>query len=458
MADDLLTSSWGGLPQAELSLYLIDSTTTIDSNATAPNLPGPGRTLGLLLDCLGARLESFLNKRAAQFGLGPESVSRDIRRMRRHQETDIFIGYASLSTLDCETNAKKIRRLCRKLLNYARSHVAATQYKALAEITKLAVEDPFVCETLSKCNLRCLVPKYKESCLFLTAFRARMSIENLNVHQLWVGVLRRIADSEQLDAFFNASLTSLSTSLRNPISSFLAARYLSRALGLSAEQDGKLAHNFYDLGLLYMDIVHGEPHIIEWSNLNTFLQHTFKVGLRFSLRQNAGLPNLLVQKAEYLPDLFRTRFPLPSDDEVYAVCKRYSTTNTVPFQATDISSFTWNIDDYLLLDYFSNLAGSNDVQDHVLYIRNLEGAVLRKLRNTALVNIPVVAYCHLTNEHRKGTVEEHSPNSREAFAILKSYAEDDQKGECPTSRYLLTKLREDHPWFYEIKNTFSKAL
>ncbi|KLO16297.1 hypothetical protein SCHPADRAFT_901679 [Schizopora paradoxa] len=46
------------------------------STATAPNLVGPGRTLGLLFDWLGNGLETFLNRRAVQLNLGPEAVAR----------------------------------------------------------------------------------------------------------------------------------------------------------------------------------------------------------------------------------------------------------------------------------------------------------------------------------------------------------------------------------------------
>ncbi len=49
---------------AGVPLTLVKTASSIDSNATAPNLEGAGRTVGLVLDWVGGALESFMKKRA----------------------------------------------------------------------------------------------------------------------------------------------------------------------------------------------------------------------------------------------------------------------------------------------------------------------------------------------------------------------------------------------------------
>ncbi|KLO08598.1 hypothetical protein SCHPADRAFT_944315 [Schizopora paradoxa] len=125
----------------ENSHLALSRTSSISTNATAPNLVGPGRTIGLLFDWLGKGLEAKLNKRAAQLNLGPEAAARDIRRIRRYKETSacirFFAPYAHLT----KAQEKKVRKLSKNLLKYARSSVQSTQLRALEEITSLATED-----------------------------------------------------------------------------------------------------------------------------------------------------------------------------------------------------------------------------------------------------------------------------------------------------------------------------
>lgn len=104
-------------------LARIESISSIDTNATAPNLEGAGRTVGLVLDWLGGSLESFMKKRAVQLGYGPESVARDIRLLRHHHE--IWIGrryrdaIVDMPTIS-KSEMKKLRKLNKRLLKYTR--------------------------------------------------------------------------------------------------------------------------------------------------------------------------------------------------------------------------------------------------------------------------------------------------------------------------------------------------
>ncbi|KLO11463.1 hypothetical protein SCHPADRAFT_469133 [Schizopora paradoxa] len=69
-----------------------DDAISIASDATGPNNPGPGRNLGRLYDALGAKFENFLNKKAARSNYGPDVLAQRIRELRRYREAVAF-GY-----------------------------------------------------------------------------------------------------------------------------------------------------------------------------------------------------------------------------------------------------------------------------------------------------------------------------------------------------------------------------
>lgn len=187
----------------DLSLARSDTSST-HSTATAPDLVGPGRTIGLLFEWLGRGLESFLNKRAIQLNLGPEAIARDIRHMRRRQEVPLLAQYAAPYAYVTKAQEKKLRRLCKSLLKFARfescysfcllhhicspknrSEVRSTQFKALDEITSLAIEDQVIRDALRSCNAGNLVLNYKEPELFAKMSRAKISVENVETHGMW---------------------------------------------------------------------------------------------------------------------------------------------------------------------------------------------------------------------------------------------------------------------------------
>jgi hypothetical protein len=52
------------------TIYSVTGSWDSDSNATASNLPGPGRPLGQLLSSAGRRFEAVVDRTAARLGLG----------------------------------------------------------------------------------------------------------------------------------------------------------------------------------------------------------------------------------------------------------------------------------------------------------------------------------------------------------------------------------------------------
>lgn len=118
--DTEYATSWN---ETIFPLSRTDTSSSVSTNATASNLPGPGRTVGLLLDWLGAHVEKCMNLWADQSGLGPNAVAQEIRRLRRHDETSVVERHAGsvVQLLGVsERDEKTVRKLCKKLLKYAR--------------------------------------------------------------------------------------------------------------------------------------------------------------------------------------------------------------------------------------------------------------------------------------------------------------------------------------------------
>ncbi len=120
------TSASGGRTLGPgLQLVRFNSHVSVDTNATAPNLPGAGRTVGNLLMTLGKGLERLMIRRAQQIGLGPEAVAKDIHAVydRMIARTDVYSlpwpgSYYNWRPSDAE--AKALTKLCKKLLKYSR--------------------------------------------------------------------------------------------------------------------------------------------------------------------------------------------------------------------------------------------------------------------------------------------------------------------------------------------------
>ena len=81
------------------------------SNATADDLPGPGRLLGRFYHFCGKYVERAFNNLAEKNGLGPLAAAKRIRS-RRHNRVDRD-GYG-------DKYEKKQRKDCMKLIKYTK--------------------------------------------------------------------------------------------------------------------------------------------------------------------------------------------------------------------------------------------------------------------------------------------------------------------------------------------------
>lgn len=95
---------------------------TISTNATADNLPGPGRVLDLAYQRGGRILEFHLSRVANRAGFGPDAVVRRIEKqsssavIRHERRSGVFND--QLLDLDELADSEQIEEACRRLLGY----------------------------------------------------------------------------------------------------------------------------------------------------------------------------------------------------------------------------------------------------------------------------------------------------------------------------------------------------
>ena len=88
------------------------------SNATASDIPGPGRVLGNVFSFLGKRLERAMESFAMRRGYGPQNVAR---RIRERLDTYQPWHHRSLENIQISRNydKKNLEKDLRQLIRYA---------------------------------------------------------------------------------------------------------------------------------------------------------------------------------------------------------------------------------------------------------------------------------------------------------------------------------------------------
>jgi len=261
-------------PNLELVLIRTES---IDSNATAPNNPGPGRNLGRLLDAVGMRLEYFLNRMAGRLRLGPDETVQKIldlqfrRRLRAWEDKEVIIFGDSAP--HSEEEFRTLKKLCRKLLKYCGSRELTTQLKALNAVIALAIDSPFVREVLAGARLDLyLSTEYDETELRLLSTKAMISIMDNEVHELWSDYsrwkIRKHDVVQPNDAYLIWLKNRIKMYLSDPNVSFLVGRLLYASFTSS------FGPVYQDGWGWYIEAAISNPQVIEWDTFDAFL--TFK--------------------------------------------------------------------------------------------------------------------------------------------------------------------------------------
>ncbi|KLO10022.1 hypothetical protein SCHPADRAFT_999865, partial [Schizopora paradoxa] len=375
--------------------FRIDSQPSISTTATESNLPGPGRLLGLLLQALGKRFESLINKRAARAGHGPAAVARKTRRLRRHHDVSIMKRYSPQYTSLSKTEEKELKKQCDKLLWYARSTLMSTQLCALEEMLELTIEDPAIRSILSEASrVTSITPNYNESELLSAATKVLISASETETHALWSNFMAQACVKRSpvgaSALVYDIDIEVLYPSLRDPKSSFIGARYLEQAF---RETHPILSSFTFKLFNVYLEVASVRPHQVEWSNLGSCVLNMYqKVPLRFELMSDfiSGTPEghmlakSLIREAQSLRKFFEC-FAAPM----------------LQFGSSDIPNIVgeWTID-YRASTFVMILGAmvdSCDLREQLSYLRNLDPSTRRLLSNTILGNEMLVAYCHMVH-------------------------------------------------------------
>ncbi|KLO08845.1 hypothetical protein SCHPADRAFT_944117 [Schizopora paradoxa] len=341
---------------------------SVSTNATAPNLPGPGRLVGLLLDGVGNRIESLLNKCANRIGMGPAHIAQEIRLLRGLRDLTIRELYSMHSSQLSEREKKKLKKRCNKLLKFAGSKLVSTQLVALDEVTGLAIEDSLIREIFSECRLEYLQPKYLEPNLFLTSAKALASIEEAATHELWSSVILR----QNSDSKFEYNRKSIENSLFDPNTSFIAGRHL-----LNVVQCTTISVSFW-LMSTYIQAASDAWLNIEWWNFSKCLCEFMR-------------PDTTRERPSFA-EFFRMFCPIPRIRSAAGYDTSDLEMNDMYDGVTD-----WNLDNCasFCVEFLTAFTGSEDIDEQLSFIQQMDVATRRLLEGTALFDDLCVAYCHL---------------------------------------------------------------
>ncbi|KAH8116574.1 hypothetical protein DFH11DRAFT_1219359 [Phellopilus nigrolimitatus] len=108
------------------------------TNATDDNLPGAGRTLGLLYSFAGRHLEVQLGRLAERLGRGPRATAL---RIQKNNGIVTRTSALPLPLSVVKYRTKKIEKDCKRLLRYVGSNALSTRGQALDHIIDLSFDD-----------------------------------------------------------------------------------------------------------------------------------------------------------------------------------------------------------------------------------------------------------------------------------------------------------------------------
>ncbi|KAI5117846.1 hypothetical protein M0805_008118 [Coniferiporia weirii] len=275
------------------------SSSTVSSDKTATNLPGPGRLLGKLYSKSGLILENRLNKIANGAGRGPDACAARIKSAllgEPYPDEMLVYLWAKADANDTSTLLPQeliLFRECRQLIHYAYSPLPATHNCAMRHIAKLAVEDRYLYTLFNALG----APKH------LTEIRKR-ELKRLNYDSDWSIPHCRQAliclSNNEVNTVLHRHLRlgenagdqplpllcrTLIKFLREPELSFLALRYIAQIMG--RWNPLALSVDLYtDCLVCLADLTDSLPHIVDWECVDDIYAHSFKSYV--TVIQNSG--------------------------------------------------------------------------------------------------------------------------------------------------------------------------
>ncbi|KAI5121785.1 hypothetical protein M0805_009777 [Coniferiporia weirii] len=265
------------------------SFSTVSSDETATNLPGPGRLLGKLYSKGGRILENRLNKIANEAGRGPDACAARIKSAllgEPYPDEMLVYLWAKADANDNSTLLPQeliLFRECRQLIQYAYSQLPATHNCAMRHIAKFAVEDRYMYtlfNALGTLNHLTEIRKrelkrlnYDSDWSIPHCRKALICLSNNEVNTVLHRHLRLGENAgDQPLPFLCQTLMKF---LRDPELSFLALRYIARILG--RWRPPALSFDLYiDCLVGLADLTYSLPHIVDWECVDDIYSRAFE--------------------------------------------------------------------------------------------------------------------------------------------------------------------------------------
>ncbi|KAH8119009.1 hypothetical protein DFH11DRAFT_1539902 [Phellopilus nigrolimitatus] len=351
------------------------SISSISTTATAPNLPGAGRTLGLAYDLVGGIIESRLNSLASKFGYGPIEASRRIferaDRIRTERYKDGLHDYRLVEFVRSSDEAK-FRRDCRRLLKYSRSQVVSSQDVALEEILDFSVREPYIRELFNRLDAasslgavasRLELSSYDPDIdpLLASSRKALISVTEVSVNGLSESLATFFHSNENRYEFANNSLRHMLAYLNDEVVSFLVLRQLEVLLDDSLFAHYDLSEGSFAITVVsdaLTKLVSGPSDHVDWESLDMVLDMWISVwDNRLEIqKETADILRIVYRFPEHLPntvsrvnasvELFGTRNDLSPPLALWAVIEEEvagENLNAVPFEEHLLSRMWENL-------------------------------------------------------------------------------------------------------------------
>ncbi|KAI5120943.1 hypothetical protein M0805_001648 [Coniferiporia weirii] len=262
----------------------VSTVESVSTNATADDLPGPGRTLGNLYGFLGNHLEKLLNQLAEDMGRGPRVTATRIQKHRK------AIAISSVQPT-IRTDSKKVQKDCKRLVEYVGSGVASTRKQALDHIIDFSVSDRYVRDLLRDLGVVRTIERIQrhptvwldfDDSLLQRSRRALVALSDVEVNV----IAKRVATLPEVVHCYNCSrmavlstFEDLTRHLRGHDNSFLVVRHFSQITRLDATR--KLLGLGTSIMLKHLaDFLVNCPDDLEWECVdrlfNDLLEETMK--------------------------------------------------------------------------------------------------------------------------------------------------------------------------------------
>ncbi|KAI5120940.1 hypothetical protein M0805_001645 [Coniferiporia weirii] len=244
------------------------SITSVSTNATADNLPGPGRIIGNIYGRLGGCLEVQLGRIAEKMGRGPRATAIRIQRRR-----DVITSATARKLLTIEAESERLEKDCERMLKYATSRIPSTRRQALDRITDFAVSDEHVRDLLNSMDATRIIGRiHKHSTVWFdsdglllnSSRKSLVSLADTEIH----GLARKLEKLKFHDKGKDQVVYAVKECLSDSSRSFLLLRYFARIfMNVQEAREILLEHLLDDL----LTRISENPGAFEWDMVDTLL-------------------------------------------------------------------------------------------------------------------------------------------------------------------------------------------